>query len=211
MNGNETDKLKNLLGDDFSAEEIEALTREDSLLASSAENLTALFQKAREENVPPLSSDFTARTMARISPPGFLQVVRERFLTFRILTVAGACALSFLVGIFLAPQFFRSAPPLSLSIREGVGPHQEKVYYVRFITRQPGARTVSVAGDFNQWDELPLTPVDPKKGIFSVEIPLSVGTYNYSFFVDQKKWVVDTSADRIVEDGFGNKNSVINL
>src|SRR5262245_5676136 len=158
MNGNETDKLKNLLGDDYSAEEIETLTREDSLLASSAEDLTALFQKARDEEIPSLSPDFTVRTMARITRPGFFQTLRERYFTFRVLAVASACAFSFLVGIFLAPQFFRSAPPPSLSIREGVGPHQERVYYVRFVTQQPGARTVSVAGDFNQWDELPLTP-----------------------------------------------------
>src|SRR5262245_30539196 len=207
----EKGKMQKLLGEGFSPEEIDEILREDPELAALADRITALFQKARSEPLPSLSSDFTARVMENIQRPSWWHRMGEAFFSWKGLATASACAASFLIGLWLAPQYFRDRNVAPLSIREGLGPNGETVFYVRFTAKSPGAKTVSVAGDFNQWNPLPLRTVNSQEGLFSAELPLRPGTYGYSFLIDDKTWIVDPAAGRFVDDGFGNKNSVINL
>jgi hypothetical protein len=212
MNQNEINKLKELLGNEFTPEELEKIFQEDPTLASSIDPLRSLFQKAKNEPIPPLRSNFTQQTLEQIEKPRLWASFFESILTLRNLATATACALTFVIGLYLRPYLFHpSILPPGLSIRETTGPGNEKLFYVRFAVQQPGANSVSVAGDFSQWMERPLTLINSEKGIFSAELPVPEGTYNYSFVVDGKKWIADPSADRMVEDGFGHKNSVINL
>ncbi len=211
MNADEKEKLKGLLGEGFSSEEIDEILREDPSLASSAEEILSLFQKVRSEATPPLSPDFTLRLMERLEAPSLWQRLGQTFFSFRGLATAAACAASFIIGLWLAPQYLRGPKPESFSIREATDAQGQTIYYVRFTAKSPGAHTIAVAGDFNQWTPLPLKPVNVQEGVFSAEVPLRPGAYGYSFVVDDKKWIVDAAATRFVDDGFGNKNSVINL
>lgn len=76
----------------------------------------------------------------------------------------------------------------------------------------PGARTVSVAGSFNNWtvDATPLQ--DPTGGgIWEAVLDLAPGTYQYKFVIDGSQWKTDETATESTDDGFGGKNSVLNV
>jgi AMP-activated protein kinase-like protein len=209
MNETEKKQLLDLLGADYSVKEIEKILAEDPRLAEASGKLQNIFFQASREGVPRLSPEFTARVMEKIQGSSLGVSWLEKIFRFRSLAIASACAATFLVGLYFGPRFFPTSPYPGLSVREEIGPDQEKIYYVRFALKQPRAEAVSVAGDFNQWN-----PVALRKGgdgTFSIELPLNEGTYSYAFVIDGKKWIADASADRIVEDGFGNSNSLINL
>jgi 1,4-alpha-glucan branching enzyme len=76
----------------------------------------------------------------------------------------------------------------------------------------PGARTVSVAGSFNNWtvDATPLQ--DPTGGgIWEAVLDLAPGSYQYKFVIDGSTWKTDEAATEFIDDGFGGKNSVLNV
>lgn len=82
---------------------------------------------------------------------------------------------------------------------------------VRFVLSAPGARVVSVAGTFNQWDAnaTPLVRTDAN-GVWTATITLPPGQHQYVFVVDSVRWVPDPAAPA-VDDGFGRRNSVLTL
>ncbi len=83
---------------------------------------------------------------------------------------------------------------------------------VRFVLPARGARSVVVAGDFNEWrtDATQLVDVDGD-GVFVGTVSLARGTYDYMFFVDGERWVADPYASQYHDDGFGQRNAVLRL
>jgi len=78
---------------------------------------------------------------------------------------------------------------------------------VHFRFEAPGARTVSLAGDFSNWSpKFSLTPSE--SGVWTIVVPLKPGVHDYSFIVDGEKWVPDPDAPATA-DGFGGMNSRI--
>jgi Glycogen recognition site of AMP-activated protein kinase len=76
---------------------------------------------------------------------------------------------------------------------------------VQFRLGDPAARQVALAGDFNGWQpEHQLHQV--AAGVWSVDIALEPGVYNYVFVVDGKAWRLDPLAPRVT-DGFGGASS----
>jgi 1,4-alpha-glucan branching enzyme len=73
----------------------------------------------------------------------------------------------------------------------------------------PGAKSVTVAGTFNQWDQnaAPLIPAGTD-GVWTTTLALPVGQHQYAFVVDGRRWVADPAAPG-VDDGFGRRNSVV--
>jgi hypothetical protein len=211
MNPEDIKKLKSLLGPEFTEAEIDDILKEDPALGGSADSLEHAFHALQNEEPPPLSLGFTSRVLERILTPSLWKRLREGFLTPRRLSLAGGLAVMVLAATFLGPRFFTKTTFPGLSFREGVGAHQEKMFYVQFALKNPRAHAVSVAGDFNQWNEIPLTLADAREGLYTVELPIPSGTYSYAFLVDGKTWIADPTADRVIDDGFGNKNSLINL
>ena len=76
-----------------------------------------------------------------------------------------------------------------------------------FTYADPSAKSVSVAGQFNNWNNT----VNPLKkddaGIWSATLPLKPGKYQYKFVVDGD-WRLDPLNPDSVDDGTGNMNSV---
>jgi hypothetical protein len=85
----------------------------------------------------------------------------------------------------------------------------ERPVYVQFVLEAPDASSVAVAGDFNEWQpEVEL--VDPDgDGIWSGRLLLPPGVHKYMFVVNGTEWIPDPLAEQWVEDGFGNRNSVL--
>ncbi|MHB9155575.1 MAG: isoamylase early set domain-containing protein [Endomicrobiales bacterium] len=81
---------------------------------------------------------------------------------------------------------------------------------VTFKISYENARTIALAGDFNGWksDEVLLV----KKGdVWEATVRLKPRRYQYMFVVDGEKFVPDPEAQLYVDDGFGQKNSVIDI
>ena len=80
---------------------------------------------------------------------------------------------------------------------------------IRFQLLYPEAKTVAIAGNFNNWD--PTTHILDKDSAASwfIILPLSKGRYQYLFVIDQKTWVPDPGAEMLIDDGFGQKNSLL--
>lgn len=86
---------------------------------------------------------------------------------------------------------------------------EEKIVFFTFI---PNAKTVSLAGDFNNWkpDEVILQPF--KDDVWKVELPLlPKGEYVYKFCIDNQWWKEDSSNPYKVEDTYGGWNSVFKI
>jgi len=83
---------------------------------------------------------------------------------------------------------------------------------VRFVLPARGARSVVVAGDFNEWrtDATQLVDEDGD-GVFVGTVSLARGTYDYMFLVDGERWVADPYASQYHDDGFGQRNAVLRL
>ncbi len=83
---------------------------------------------------------------------------------------------------------------------------------VPFVVYAPGARSVVLVGDFNDWDKA-ATPLRPtgSSGAWVVTVPLQPGRYRYAFVVDGTRWLADPGAPRAPDDDFGTPNSVLTV
>ena len=82
-----------------------------------------------------------------------------------------------------------------------------KAQAVELKIEVPQAKTVSVAGTFNNWDDKK-TPLQKDGKGWKAVLPLSPGRYEYKFVVDGN-WVCDPKAKEAVQNGFGSSNSVL--
>jgi len=78
---------------------------------------------------------------------------------------------------------------------------------VWFVVAYPEAKSVTIAGDFNNWTDTPLRR--GKDGIWVIRLDLPPGRYEYSFKIDGQKWVPDPRADEYVKSYGDQYNSVI--
>jgi 1,4-alpha-glucan branching enzyme len=81
---------------------------------------------------------------------------------------------------------------------------------VRFEFNHPTAKTVCVAGTFNQWDPAAKSMHPSGKGHWQKETALVPGTYEYCLVVDGQ-WMPDPLAKETVPNPFGGRNSVLNV
>jgi hypothetical protein len=81
----------------------------------------------------------------------------------------------------------------------------------QFVLVAPGAASVAVVGDFNDWS-LSATPLARQAGdgVWWVTVPLRPGRYRYAFVVDGASWRRDPGAPG-AEDEFGRPNSVVTI
>ena len=81
--------------------------------------------------------------------------------------------------------------------------------YVQFVIAAPGARSVALAGDFNEWDpSIELSDPD-MDGVWSGRVALEAGVHEYMFVIDGTEWRPDPNALSWTDDGFGRRNSLV--
>ena len=88
---------------------------------------------------------------------------------------------------------------------------QESKVFVRLVLLQPGARSVSVAGDFNGWNPSQTQLERSEGGLWTATIALKPGRYQYMFVIDGKQWIADPLAEEGAGDGFGSQNAVLDV
>lgn len=89
---------------------------------------------------------------------------------------------------------------------------QSQTVWTRFVYTDDDADSVAVAGDFSQWQPIPLSPHTVNgKTVWTGLVPVSRGEHEYQFVIDGEKWVTDPLASVKEDDGFGAKNAVLKL
>ncbi len=74
----------------------------------------------------------------------------------------------------------------------------------------PDALQVTLAGDFNDWDESGTRLIKLKNGDFSVSMDLDSGReYKFKYLIDGSRWENDWFADKYVSNSFGADDSVV--
>ena len=162
---------------------------------------------------------FDRRVMAEIergpSPgrPGWRDVLRRPFgghlaVTSPLggLALAAAVALGVLVGrTWLAPDGTQQPSAIGAMAASDTEA-------VQFVIVVPGATSVVLVGDFNDWSRT-ATPMQPAAGdgMWAVTVPLEAGRYRYAFLIDGARWLTDPSAPRSLDDDFGPPNSVVTV
>lgn len=133
-------------------------------------------------------------------------VVRRR--TIRVSPIGGFAVAATFVAIVLAGNAVMNRGVPVEPVRESAA----AVPVVQFVLVARDAQSVTVVGDFNDWD-VAATPLerDEAQGVWSVSIPLAPGRYRYSFLVDGATWLKDPRAAQTIDDEFGPPNSVITI
>ncbi len=81
----------------------------------------------------------------------------------------------------------------------------------QFSFHDPDADSVKIAGNFNNWSTSMESDMARKKnGIWSKQIVLEPGTYQYRFLVDGE-WIEDRNNSRWIKNDFGTRNSVLKV
>jgi len=186
---------------------------------------------ARELRRPvALDARFDERVMTALEPRVIpLNVMRPRRAWYRrtfsltISQAAGLAAAAALVGVVAMNVTSPSAP----SVAAAVDPRPESELVLQpvavvtrnanaatpqqFIMIAPGATSVSLVGDFSDWDasRFQMEQVS-EDGAWSITIPLTPGRYEYQFEVDGAQRVNDPTRPQSSSD-FGSPNSVITV
>ena len=146
--------------------------------------------------------------------PGWLRraidwITRPRTLEIRPVTVA-TVAVAVMAAILIWPAA-PGGPDMPVNGVQTAHRTADGEVFVQFLYVAPEAETVAVAGDFNEWSDQGFQLEDPDgDGIWTGQAPLSPGLHKYRFVV-AGTWMTDPQADRYVEDGFGNRNALIEV
>jgi hypothetical protein len=80
---------------------------------------------------------------------------------------------------------------------------------VKFVIAAPQANSVSIVGDFNDWNAAATPAVREKDGSWTMYVSLRPGRYEYTFVLDGTHLINDPAAPVAPDDGYGQKNSVV--
>jgi hypothetical protein len=191
----------------------------DETLRQAVLDLEYLLNEARQLERPPIPPAFVADVMARVgraeSAPTWWARLSDRIWAPRALRwhLAGALAgaglvLALMAGALAVGRSWRGGDAVAPDTVAAAAPAR---VMVRLLVVNSAARSVAVAGDFNEWDpdRTPLERVS--SDAWAVTIALEPGRYEYMFVVDGATWVPDPFAVERQDDGFGASNAVIDV
>jgi len=118
-------------------------------------------------------------------------------------------------NVSVRPVFLALAASLALLVwwpgqPSNTALNQQGTVLVRFELVAPEATSVSLAGSFNGWSQNAIVLVPSSApGLWTATVPLTLGSHEYMFVVDGRRWIADPTAHAQVDDGFGQTNSVI--
>ncbi len=75
-----------------------------------------------------------------------------------------------------------------------------------------GAKSVTVVGDFNNWNVTQTPMKKMKNGDYSLTVELPCNReYNFRYLIDANRWENDWFADKYIPNEFGEDNSVVSI
>lgn len=151
-----------------------------------------------------------------------IPIDRARRINLRPVVALAACAIAMVVGSAgtyaimnrsgarsgKAINDVAATPSVSTASRaSSVADESQRV--MRFVLVAPGAKQVSIVGDFNGWNPRATPLAASNDGTtWLVEMPLTKGRHVYAFVVDGDI-IADPSAARVGDHDFGGQNSVV--
>lgn len=81
---------------------------------------------------------------------------------------------------------------------------------ITFRLAAPGAREVSIGGDFNGWEAQKHLFRKNPEGVWEKTLMLAPGRYEYKFMVDGS-WCMDPACTDSCDNAFGSRNSVMEV
>lgn len=192
---------------------------DDELIARVADELRL---------VAPLDESFNARVMAEIATlplpaPGRLARAAQwlrRPRTLRVSPLAGLAAAAALgaVLVWREPAANDAAPtpsPVGLAAEPAAAPGVLLAHHgstlVQFVLVAPNAQSVTLVGDFNDWDAAATPLRAASNGAWLVAVRLAPGRHRYAFVLDGVRWIADPAAPPAPDDDFGSPGSVVTV
>lgn len=158
-------------------------------------------ESLRDVTPPPSLIPRVMRAVAEPAPFSFWSWMRGRRRFELRFSPLGALAVTAAVAVGML--FLKPIQPPVASVQETV--------LVHFVLLAPGARSVAVAGDFNDWNPGKGVLADSDgKGRFAATLNVPRGSHGYMFLVDGR-WVTDPAAGEVRPDGFGNTNAILRI
>jgi hypothetical protein len=168
------------------------------------------------------SARFLAQVQAKLAPASIspwdrfrAAIAAPRTLEWNLVgAMAAACvAVVAIVGLmrFIPERIVEVPVPIAPAQTASLEAGQATKVYVRLVLLQPGAHSVSVAGDFNGWNPSQTTMDRSDGGVWTTTIQLKPGRYQYMFVIDGKQWIADPLAKEDAGDGFGSNNAVLDV
>ncbi|MDE7391439.1 MAG: isoamylase early set domain-containing protein [Treponemataceae bacterium] len=75
-----------------------------------------------------------------------------------------------------------------------------------------GAKSISIAGDFNSWSSTETPLKKAKDGSFSVELELATGKeYQFRYLLDGSRWDNDWEADKYIPAPFSSTDNSVGV
>ena len=190
--------------------------REDQLIARIARDLR---RPVRID--PALDQRVMAQVEAlpRHQPAGAIGAAVRWLLRPRAVRVSPLGGLALAAGLaglaFLAAPVVRREAAVPAAIDDaapGVLLANHAGRTVQFVLFAPDAKSVSLVGDFNDWDPS-ATPllISRTGGVWSTAVPLGPGRHRYAFVVDGTRWLADPAVPPARDDDFGSPNSVVTV
>ena len=172
-------------------------------------------------------SSFESSVMAALEPPVVPSPVKQKESTpwllrprpFHVSPLAGLAVAAGLVAI-IAMSVLRTAPSTEIAESPNEAP-QGAVLPGQFLPASAAvpvstpityidraARSVAVVGNFNDWDATKNVLVRTSDSVWTANIGLMPGRYEYQLVVDGKL-IADPSAQQSAKSEFGTANSVL--
>jgi hypothetical protein len=81
---------------------------------------------------------------------------------------------------------------------------EEALVSMPFALRRPGARRVSLVGDFNAWSPTAIPMARGADGTWTATVHLTPGRHTYAFVVDDTVWVTDPRSEVVPDPDYGD-------
>ena len=217
--------IQHFLDNDLSPEErvtfLQAVDADPSLRRRWLNLELVVAEAAQLPRLAP-SARFLAQVQAKLAPASIspwdrfrAAITVPRTLEWNLVgAMAAACvAVVAIVGLmrFVPERIVEVPVPITPAQTASLEAGQATKVYVRLVLLQPGAHSVSVAGDFNGWNPSQTTMDRSDGGVWTTTIQLKPGRYQYMFVVDGKQWIADPLAKEDAGDGFGSNNAVLDV
>lgn len=215
--------ISKILDGDLSEEDARSLeekfSRDDALFRQDLDQARLLklamgegLRQQEQDPGPPLTNRIMNALPQRPRARSFWSTFTRPVGTPRWALAAMAGAILLLLGLHFWPRAQGDLPSSPAGHQQTAPGSRQGPLMVRFYLQAPGAHTVSLVGDFNDWSTNDITLVDDDgDGIWTALVPLDPGRHRYKFLVDGTRWVADPNATSFQLDGFGGRNALLHL